>query len=244
MITQYFEKIDEVFQVVLSSEQPAMEEAAKRVAEAIMSGGIVQLFGTGHSHMLAEEGFNRAGGLVPVKPIFVEPLMLHEGAFRSSELERDEDFAGKIIEEEDIRKEDVVFVISNSGRNPVPIEFAVKAKERGAFTIALTSLQCAKNQPSRHFSGKHLHKFVDLVLDNHIAAGDAVLSANNVKVPFAAISTIVGSAILNAIFAKAITHMADKGFDPPIFLSGNIDGGDAHNKKQVEKYKKRIPLLS
>ncbi|HEY4554730.1 MAG TPA: SIS domain-containing protein [Bacillaceae bacterium] len=244
MITQYFKKIDEIFQVILASEQPAMEIAAEKISESIMNGGIIQLFGSGHSHLLTEEVFYRAGGLVPVKPIFVEPLMLHEGAFRSSELEREKDYAGKIIAGQDIRPEDVVFVISNSGRNPVPIEFAVKAKEMGAFTIALTSLDCTKKQPSRHISGRHLHEFVDLVLDNHIAAGDAILTDNQVKVPFAAASTIVGSAILNAIFAKAITHMAAKGFDPPIFLSGNIDGGDAHNKKQVQKYKTRIPLLS
>ncbi|RHW42745.1 sugar isomerase domain-containing protein [Neobacillus notoginsengisoli] len=244
MINQYFKKVGEIFQDVLASEEAVMEEAAERIAEAIMGGGIIQLFGTGHSHMLAEEVFYRAGGLVPVKPIFVEPLMLHEGAFRSSELERVSDYASKIVKEQDIRPGDVVFIISNSGRNSVPIEFAVKAREKGAFTIALISLATAKSQPSRHSSGKHLHQFVDLVLDNHIVAGDAGLSSSNVKVPFAATTTVVGSAILNATFAKAITLMADKGFEPPIFLSGNIDGGDDHNKKQVEKYKTRIPLLS
>lgn len=244
MLDLYFDQIKNRIEQVENTEKEAMLKAARKVAEAIQNGGIVQLFGCGHSHILTEEVFYRAGGLVPVKPIFVEPLMLHEGALTSSKLERENDYAAGFLRDQDFQKEDVVFVISTSGRNPVPIDAAQYVKSKGAFVIGLTSMEYSKSQPSRHASGKHLFDSVDLVIDNHSVSGDAILSYDKVKVPFGPTSTVIGAAILNAVFAEAIKLMADNGGEPPIFLSGNIDGADDHNKILVEKYQKRIPLLS
>ncbi|MGK7379679.1 SIS domain-containing protein [Planococcus sp. 1R117A] len=244
MLNSYFEKVRERLALVEEQEKAVMMEAAGKVAAAIQHGGIIQLFGCGHSHILAEEVFYRAGGLVPVKPIFIEPLMLHEGAVRSSRLERSSDYAEDLLEQQDFRPEDVVFVMSTSGRNPVPIDFALAARDKGAFVIGLTSLEYANSQPSRHQSGKHLHDAVNLAIDNHSVTGDAVLKAENVKVPFGPTSTVVGSVILNAIFAEAIQQMADNHFEPPVFLSGNIDGTDDHNNRLIEKYRERIAVLS
>jgi uncharacterized phosphosugar-binding protein len=242
MIDRYFQKVTELLELVLKNEKENIKKAAFAVSEAIQKGGIIQLFGCGHSHILAEEVFYRAGGLVPVKPIFVEPLMLHEGAVRSSMLERENNFAQEFIAE-DIRPEDDFFVLSTSGRNPVPIDVALTAKNKGAYTIVITSLEYSLSQPSRHLSGKLLYEIADLVINNHSVKGDAILSHESVSVPFSPTSTVVGSAILNAIFAEAIVLMAEKGFEPPIFLSGNIEGADDHNNKLIEKYQERIPIL-
>lgn len=244
MLTQFFEKAKERIEVVEKNEKENLQDAAKKVAEAIECGGVIQLFGCGHSHILTEEVFYRAGGLVPIKPILIEPLMLHEGALRSSELERKNDYVGQFLTEQDIQPSDVVFVISTSGRNPVPIDVAIEARNKGAYVIGITSLEYSQSQPSRHHSGKHLFNSVDLVINNHSVKGDAILSYEKVKVPFGPTSTVVGTVILNSIFAEAIKIMADNGFEPPVFLSGNIDGADSHNKQLVEKYQKRIPLLS
>lgn len=244
MLHAYFEKVKERLQLIEEHEKESMGGAAQKVAEAIQKGGIIQLFGCGHSHILAEEVFYRAGGLVPVKPILIEPLMLHEGAVKSSELEREPDYADSFLDEQDFRPEDVVFILSTSGRNPVPIDAALHAREKGAFVIGLTSMEYSQSQPSRHNSGKHLYNSADLVIDNHSVTGDAILSYDKVKVPFGPTSTVIGTAILNAVFAEAIKLMADNGFEPPVFLSGNMDGADDHNNRLVEKYRKRIPLLS
>ncbi|ANU16354.1 hypothetical protein BBI11_04470 [Planococcus maritimus] len=244
MLTAYFEKIQEKLQVIEASEKDNMVEAAQKIAEAIAHGHIVHLFGCGHSHILTEEVFFRAGGLVPIRPILIEPLMLHEGAVTSSQLERQPDYAASFLAEEDFRPGDVLIILSTSGRNPVPVDVAMYAREKGVFSIGLTSLEYSRSQPSRHSSGNHLYNAVDLVIDNHSVAGDAVLSYDKVKVPFGPTSTVVGATILNAIFAEAIKQMADQGFDPPVFLSGNIDGADDHNQRLVEKYRERIPLLS
>ncbi|MED1673697.1 SIS domain-containing protein [Pallidibacillus thermolactis] len=244
MLTHYFNKVEERLRVVLENEREKLMKAAEKVAEVIQNGGIVQMFGCGHSHILTEEVFYRAGGLVPIKPILFEPLMLHDGAIRSSQLERQNDYAELFLEKEDIRANDVVFVISTSGRNPVPIDVAQYAKEKGAFVIGITSLEYSKSQPSRHKSGKYLLNVVDLVINNHSVPGDAILTHDKVKVPFAPTSTVVGATILNSVLANGIEIMAESNVEPPIFLSGNLEGADQHNKSLIKKYEKRIPLLT
>ncbi len=221
-----------------------MTQAAQKVADKIQAGGIVHLFGCGHSHILTEEVFYRAGGLVPISPIFVEPLMLHEGAVRSSQLERQNGYAQAFMDKQDIRAGDVMVVISTSGRNPVPVDVAQHARNKGAYVIGITSIAYSQSQPSRHESGKHLYNSVDLVIDNHAVKGDALLTHDKVAIPFGPSSTVVGATILNAILANAIEIMAENGFEPPIFLSGNIDGSDEHNQRLIEQYQDRIPLLS
>jgi uncharacterized phosphosugar-binding protein len=201
------------------------------------------MFGCGHSHILTEEVFYRAGGLVPVRPIFYEPLMLHEGAVLSSELERRNGLAASFMDDQDIRKGEVVFVLSTSGRNPVPVDAALAAKAKGAFTVGITSIEYSHSQPSRHISGRRLSDAVDLAIDNHAVIGDAVLTHERVKVPFTPTSTVVGAAILNAVLAQAIADLAERGIEPPVYLSGNIDGAEAHNESLIAKYRERIPLL-
>ncbi|WP_099159539.1 SIS domain-containing protein [Virgibacillus ndiopensis] len=242
MISHYMSKINNLLERIEKEEKTAMTEGAQRIAKAIQTGGVVHLFGCGHSHILTEEVYYRAGGLVPIHPILHEPLMLHEGAVRSSELERKNNYAGTFMQEQDIREGDVMIVISTSGRNPVPVDVAHIAKENGAFVIGITSIAYSSSQPSRHVSGEHLYDAVDLVINNHAPVGDALLSHEKVKVRFSPSSTVIGSAIMNAIFAEAIGEMAENDFDPPVFLSGNIEGADEHNEQLIEKYRKRVSL--
>lgn len=242
MINQYFNKINELLATVEKDEYEAMNNAAKKVADVIQNGGVVHLFGCGHSHILTEEVYYRAGGLVPIHPILHEPLMLHEGALRSSELERKNDYAKVFMEQQDIREKDVLIVISTSGRNPVPVDVAHIGKAKGAFVIGITSKEYSSSQPSRHTSGEYLYDAVDLVINNHAPVGDALLSHDKVKVNFSPSSTVIGSAILNAIFAESIKYMAESGFEPPIFLSGNIEGADGHNQRLIDMYSERVKL--
>lgn len=242
MINDYFTNITDLLAKVETEEKEALNQTAEKVSSTIQKDGIVHLFGCGHSHILTEEVYYRAGGLVPIHPILHEPLMLHEGAVRSSSLERKNDYAQKFMNDQDIREGDLIFVISTSGRNPVPVDVAHIAKEKGAYVIGITSIEYSSSQPSRHTSGEHLYDAVDLVINNHSPIGDALLSHPKVDVNFAPSSTVVGATILNAILAEAINLMANAGYEPPVFLSGNIEGADEHNNKLVEKYKARVTL--
>ena len=139
MLIHYFEKIQEKLQHVLEQEKKSMLVAAENIATTIQANGIIHLFGCGHSHMLTEEMFYRAGGLAPVKPVFIEELMLHKGAVKSSYLERQNDYAEKFIYNQDIQPQDLIIVISTSGLNPVPIDVAIHAKNQGAFVVGISS---------------------------------------------------------------------------------------------------------
>ncbi|HJV16758.1 MAG TPA: SIS domain-containing protein [Bacillales bacterium] len=243
MLNQYFQKLKVLLCTIEKEEEENLKTAAKKVAQCIQENGIIHLFGCGHSHMLGEELFYRAGGLVPVNPILIEDLMLHKGAVRSSQLEKQNDFAEQFMGNVNIDPKDLVIVVSTSGRNPVPVDVAEWAKKRGAFVIAITSPRYAKSQSSRHKNGKYLYNSVDLPIDNHIEVGDALMKHDAYDVPFGSGSTVVGMSIVNGIMVEAVNIMIENHFNPPIFLSGNIDGAEEHNRGLIDKYKDRIPML-
>src|SRR5699024_3328298 len=242
MIHTYMEKIDQLLKHVTQNEANTMAQAAEQIATALQTDGVLHLFGSGHSHILAEELYYRAGGLVPVNPILHEPLMLHEGALKSSEMERKEEYAKEFMAEQDIRPGDVFMVMSTSGRNAVPVDVALLGKEKGAYIIAVTSIMYSQSQPSRHSSGRRLYEIADLVLDTHIPKGDALMSHDHVDVNFAPGSTVIGAAMLNAVVADTIGCLAEAGIEPPIFLSANVKGGDERNRLLIEKYGERVNL--
>ncbi|MDP1421624.1 SIS domain-containing protein [Peribacillus simplex] len=240
-MNSYFEEVQALLTIVGEQEKQSIKESVEYISKAVMSDGIIHLFGSGHSHILTEEVFYRAGGLAAIRPIFVEDLMLFKGASRSSQLERQNDLSEKFMHDEDIRPGDVCIVISSSGVNPVPIDVATIAKEKGAFVIGLTSPEYAKGCPSRHKHKHYLHDVVDLVIDNHIAKGDTLLKSNNIS--FGSGSTVIGAVLLNMIFTQVIQTIIESGETPPVFLSSNIEGADEHNQKIIAKYKTRIPQL-
>lgn len=243
LIAQYFNQIKKYVNKVEEKESGTLERAANIIAQQISRGGILYLFGCGHSHLLAEEVFYRAGGLAPIYPILVEDVMLHRGAMRSSYLERQGDWIQEHLQKVDIGEQDICIVISTSGVNPVPIDVAQFAKNRGAFTIGLTSTQYSQKGVSRHRSGLRLAQVVDLVIDNHVPPGDAVLQYERVPVSFGPISTIIGVTILHAILSQVTVILGCMDKEVPVFQSGNLPGTDQHNKKLVQMYLERIPHL-
>ncbi len=129
-----------------------------------------------------------------------------------------------------------MLIISNSGRNSVPVEMALKAKAEGIKVIALTSLGHSKSCQSRHTSGKKLYELADLVLDNCVPAGDSLVSYNGVKSGPG--STIAGCLIVDSILAETLEILSSEGIQLPVFGSQNVDGFD--NDSLYEKYEGKI----
>ncbi|WP_240516018.1 SIS domain-containing protein [Candidatus Izimaplasma bacterium ZiA1] len=77
-------------------------------------------------------------------------------------------------------KGDLFIVISNSGRNSIPIEFALRAKKEGHKVVVLTSLEQNKQYPSRHISGKKIYEIGDYVLDNCVLSGDGLFTIDGI----------------------------------------------------------------
>lgn len=239
---EYFSEVSRVLAQVASTQEAAVEQAARAVADALLGGGMIYTFGTGHSHMLAEELFYRAGGLVRVYPILDDPLMLHINASRSSRMERLSGYAQTLLEDgPNPQKGDVLFIFSNSGRNAVPLEMAVEAKKRGVTTVCITNLTHSGQVTSRHPSGKRLFELCDIVIDNCGCVGDAAIRVGDqVCGPT---STAIGAAILQAIVCGAVEKVQQAGQLPEVFCSSNVDGGDAVNEAYIEKYRSSIRML-
>lgn len=127
-------------------------------------------------------------------------------------------------------------IISNSGRNPVPVEMALEAKEIGIPVIALTSMEHSKSTASRHACGKRLFEIADIVIDNGSPKGDAGFRIENLDTPIGATSSAVGILILQALIARTVDILVQKGHQPPVFQSSNVDGSDEYNEELFDRY--------
>jgi uncharacterized phosphosugar-binding protein len=240
---QYIQNLQSLMASALETQLDNIEKAAAIVANTVMNEGIVYVFGTGHSHILAEELFYRAGGMPQIYPILEESLMLHNGAIKSTHLERMEGYAETILAMLDCRDKDCMIIASNSGRNAVNIEMAYGAIERNMKVIALTSLNHSKALESRHKSGLKLYQVADVVLDNLGCTGDASIPVSELGGKIAATSTSMGAMLLHAVEVAAIEIMLEKGFVPEVFSSANLDEGDEINEVYLRKFKSRIKPL-
>ncbi|MHA1608814.1 MAG: sugar isomerase domain-containing protein [Candidatus Njordarchaeales archaeon] len=243
LMDKYFDGVISLLNRVRETQRDKILEAAKLVKEALKKDKLIHVYGTGHSQVLAIEVFYRAGGFVPVNAILDLGSSVYGGAMKSTGVERLQGYAKILLDYYDIGQDDVLIVVSNSGRNALPIEMAMGARERGAKVIAITSIEFSSKFPSRHPSGKRLYDVADIVIDNHVPPGDALLEVEGIKTKIAPVSTIVNSAILHSIMAEAAKMLVDEGIEPPIWLSANVPGGDEYNKKYLEKYKYRIKHL-
>jgi uncharacterized phosphosugar-binding protein len=158
-------------------------------------------------------------------------------------MERIDGYGAVIADEYNIKKSDLLIVHSVSGRNPVPVDMAVRARELGAYVIAITSLEYSKASKPRSKAGKNLYEVSDLVIDNCGEIGDAAIEIDNFEQKTSPTSTVAGAAIINAVIAEAAGIFIERGVTPPVFISANIDGGDEKNAKHKKKYKNRITYL-
>ncbi len=239
----YFDKIRDVLAEAEHKNAATVETVGAIIAESIADGGILHLFGTGHGHLLAEELFYRAGGLVPVNAILDSTLMLHESALASSQAERLPGYAQVVLDRYHVEPGEVMIIASNSGRNAVPVEMALLAKERGLRVVALTSLAHANAHPSRHPSGKHLHDVAEFVLDNCGVDGDAALRVDGLDELIAPTSTVVGVALLHSLVYAAVSRLVEMGVEPPVFISANVSSGADHNARLLEQVRSRLRHL-
>ena len=225
------------------TQETAIDAVAKVCADAIQAGGLLYFFGTGHAHMLCEEPFYRAGGLACVSPILEPSLMLHQGGAKSSALERLPDLGSTVVAESSVGEKDVLFLISNSGRNSVPIDGALEGKKRGATTVAVTSMAHSSAVTSRHPSGKRLFEVCDYVLDNCGVYGDACIELPGLTQAISPTSTVLGATLINLVMTETARLLLERGITPPVFASANTDQGDKANKAVIAAYKKRIRIL-
>jgi uncharacterized phosphosugar-binding protein len=230
-IEKYFSYVTDLLEQVARESGPAIQQSAEAIADAIQHDGVLLLFGSGHSALIAKDAAYRAGGLAPA-------LQIEDIA--DGDAERTEGLAKYILARYDPRPGSVIAIISNSGINPVPIEMAMLSKAAGLKVIAITSLTHSKAVPSRHSSEKKLHELADIVIDTHSAPGDAAIQLPGGPLRSGATSTAVGSAVLQALTVQTAALLIERGLEPPVWISANLPDGDAHNSKLLERYRPQL----
>jgi uncharacterized phosphosugar-binding protein len=227
---------------VRNEEAAAVAAAGAAIADAVQAGARIFAFGAGHSSLPAQDTVYRAGGLAVMNLLTVPGMTGVDvrPATLGSALERVEGLATTVLDTSPATSGDVLVVISLSGRNTLPVEMARHARERGLTVIGVTSVAYATGTTPRNASGTFLKDHCDIVLDSKIAIGDAELTAEGVAAPFAPASTVVTSALMQAVMATAASDLAARGVEPPLLRSGNIDGGLEWNDRVIAENTERI----
>jgi len=237
----YLEKASAILKKIEESQLGKIEEAAEIISQAIVDGHMLFAFGCSHSSLPVQEIFYRAGGLMLVNPIFGPGLSLEDfPPTFTSKMERLEGYGRLLLDRLPTKAGDVLLLVSVSGRNAVPVDMAMAAKEKGMKVIGLTSMEYTTSVSSRHSSGKRMYELVDVVIDNPVPAGDAILEVEGVPQKICPISGVTSCAILHALIAATVEKLLAKGFTPPVHLAGNVPGGDEYNKRLRAEYKDRM----
>ncbi|MCU0397549.1 MAG: SIS domain-containing protein [Cyclobacteriaceae bacterium] len=236
---EYHEKILSHLERLIIGQEEAIQNASFWFGQTLIKDRLVHTFGTGHSHMIGLELFVRAGGLANVNAMLDSTVMTNEGARRSAEIERIPGIAKIIWDQHQIHPDDLFIIISNSGRNAMPLEMAMLAKEHGNKIVAITSKEQTANYPSRHASGKKLIDLADLILDNRVPSGDGLMRIDgNLTGP---VSSISGMVLVNLIATEGMKQAASAGVKLPVYFSQNIDGFS--NEELYTLYEDRIKHL-
>lgn len=241
IIQQYLSALRSILETVETSQAEVMEQSADALAQCILQKRAVFTFGTNHAGLLAQELFYRTGGLAVVNCIRAPGVSLDvDPPTLTTDMERLAGYGRAIVDANPIREGDIVLLHSVSGRNTVPVDVALRAREKGAMTICLCNMTTSTQVESRHPSGKNLYQACDIVIDNCGDYGDAVLTLPGFPERVAPSSTAVGAAILNAIVARTVELLLEAGIVPPVFISSNVPGGDAHNAAIMAEYREQI----
>ncbi|MFI6449059.1 SIS domain-containing protein [Kitasatospora sp. NPDC050543] len=247
LVGQYFDAAIAHLRRVRDEQAAAIEQASELLAEAVADGLRVFAFGAGHSALPAQDVVYRAGGLVPVNLLDVPGTtgVTVRPAPLSSALERVAGLASTTLDLTPARAGDLLFVISLSGRQVMPVELAQHARAKGLRVIGLTSLAYPTELASNHPSGTYLKDHCDVVLDSGIAVGDGELAHPGAQTGFGPVSTVVTCAVMQAVVAGAVGRLADRALDgrgdtPPLFRSGNVPGGTEWNAKVMADNAERI----
>ena len=233
-MSEYLKNIIQNLESIENKEADKIEKVSRLVADVIKNDGLIHIFGCGHSHLPGLDAFYRAGGLANVSPLLDTDLMLHNGAAKSSRMEKMGGIAPEVFRRYNIDKNDIIFVLSASGKNQVPVEMAQEAKKAGITTIGICS--------SEYFEkGGRLHECVDIAIDCKVPYGDASVAVGDVMM--GGLSTYAACFILNSCLINGSKIALNEGTVPPVFKSGNIDGGKDYNIHLEERYLGRVKHL-
>ena len=234
-MSEYLKSIKEILERIEGEEAHLLDKAAEAVSDVICRDGIIHVFGCGHSHLAALDAFYRAGGLACVSPLLDEDLMLHDGGAKSSRMEKMPGIAAEAFRRAGVDpQKDLLVVISASGKNAAPVEMLRTARSAGVKTMAISSSQYKAH-------GGVLLEEADLPVDCLVPYGDAVIEVGESRM--GGLSTYASLFILNSVLIEGAKKACLRGVKPPVYTSGNVEGGTAKNIELEERYFGRVKRL-
>jgi uncharacterized phosphosugar-binding protein len=237
----YFERVMALLDGLRRTQVPNIEKASEICANSIANGGLVFLFGAGHSRMMCEEMTPRQGcyagffALVELALSTHASIVATNGLRAPLHLEKYEGYAEEILKGFHFGPHDAFIVISTSGIRPVIVEMALGAKRRGMPVIGILSERhCAQSTPA-HSSGKKLIDVVDVVIDNQCPPGDCVLELEGLEWRTGPASTVTGAMIINMIRCETAERLLQRGFKP-VLLPSHQFVGNTDAAEQLERF--------
>jgi uncharacterized phosphosugar-binding protein len=245
---RYHQALTALMDRISSEETGSIERAAELVAQTVVEDRLLFAIGTGgHAVMGAEELFYRAGGLASVSAVMDPGFFLGHGAVRSTRVERIPGYARSILRDYGIRSGDVLVIVNAYGINSATVDAALWCREMGVRSIAVTSVQLQRelplDHPSRHPSQQNVCDIADVVIDNKIPMGDALVEVPGVTQRMGPSSTFANALCLHLMVLRAAEMLIARGIEPPIWQSANSPGGDEANVGILQRYKGRVRNL-
>ena len=229
---RFLPRAQEVISRIAETQAEPLAEASRLSADAIGAGGLVHVFGTGHSRIPVEEMFPRYGSYPGFNPIVELSMTFHtevvgaNGQRQAMYIERVEGLAEQILANFELASPDAMIVFSASGLTAVPIEMAQGARARGLPVIAVTSVAQSLAAEPGHSSGTRLLDNADVVVDLCTPAGDAMVEIDGLPTPVAPGSTVAAVAVANEIKAQTALLLAERGALPPVITSATLVGAE------------------
>jgi uncharacterized phosphosugar-binding protein len=256
MTDLYISRLTDLVQKASKANQAAFERVAERFAETLANGGLIHLYGSGHSVLPVQEAFPRYGSYVGFNPLTDPRVMWHNvlGAGGVRELlwlERTEKYAEKFLDHQPLNPGDCILVYGHSGRNASGIDAALYAKDRGLFVVAITA-KANLDKPTTHTSGKRLADAADAVIDTAAPIEDAIVPIEGWSRPVSGSSTVLAMIMTHELIARTAQALAKRGVELPTFASPTIAGVTLHDtdviygvyrERMIEAQRKHLPAF-
>lgn len=229
----YLDAAEAILHRIRKTQLQNLDQAAQICAQSIAGGGLVHLFGTGHSRMMIEEVFPRHGSFPGFHPMvelsltYHNPVVGSNGQRQAMYLEHVEGLGKMILRNFVLRPPDSFIIFSNSGVNEVVVEVALEARALDLPVVAVVSVEHCMASTPKHSSGKRLPDVADVTLDTCVPGGDALVQVDGLQDPVGPGSTIGGAAITNTLKCLVAERLTQMGHPPIVLTSGFFIGPEA-----------------
>jgi uncharacterized phosphosugar-binding protein len=236
-MTTYLSRLVDLLESAAADQDETLDAVAGRMADTLAAGGLVHLFGSGHSVIPCLDAFPRYGSYAGLNPLTDPRLMWHNvlgpgGVRELLWLERTEGYVEQFLAHEPLAAGDGMLVFSHSGLNAAPIEAARYGQRHGLWVAGVTS-RANETRPTGHSSGKRLGDVSDYVLDTGVPVEDALVPIEGASRPVGGASTLVAAALTHELLARTAVVLAEKGIHLPTFVSPTVPGATLSSNDEV-----------